>query len=299
MRHHSFARTETYWAIEPRHFAPLFQPNAEITVQAARPTDDEQYVLRDGVAIIDIAGVMTKGQTLYTMIFGGATMPTIERKVRLAAADSAVNAILLRIDSPGGTVAGVSDLADAVFEARRQKPVTAYISDMGASAAYYVASQADQIYSDVDAMVGSIGVYLVVPDYSKAAENMGVKVHVVKAGDNKGAGTPGTPVTDEQLAEFQREVNQLNETFVDAVARGRGWSTEKVAAVNDGRVHVGRYAQSLGLVDGVMAINDVMRRLRAQSLNPSKKPISWRRVAGQNPLLHKEDSNESITAKVS
>ena len=89
-------------------------------------------------------------------------MSDAQRLVEQAAEDPVVAAILLRVDSPGGTVAGVSDLAEAVYAARKVKPVSAYISDLGASAAYYIASQAQRLYADSDALVGSIGVYSVV-----------------------------------------------------------------------------------------------------------------------------------------
>lgn len=258
----SGVRTDIYWGIDSRHFAPLFADRGNIAL-GMRPSGGNEpgYVIRDGVAVIDVAGPLNKGGSLYQMVFGGYTMPELEQQVRQAAADNAVSAIMLRIDSPGGTVAGVSDLADAVYEARQAKRVVAYVSDMAASCAYYIASQADEIYADRDAIVGGIGVYLVVPDYSQMAEEQGVKVHVIKAGENKGAGVPGAPVTDEHLAEFQREVNQLNETFVDAVARGRGWSIADVEKLNDGRVHVGRHAESLGLIDGIATFSETMERL--------------------------------------
>ena len=276
-------RPEAFWAIEPRHF-PSAKVANEVAAEARAASDidrERKYAIQDGIAVIDIAGVMMKGESMYSWWFGSPTIPQIERQVRDAAADAAVNTILLRIDSPGGTVAGTSDLADAVFEARKQKPVIAYISDLGASAAYYVASQADRIYCDTDAMVGSIGVYLVIPDFSKYYEEEGIKIHVIRAGENKGAGTPGAPVTDAHIAEFQREVDQLNEMFVEAVSRGRGWTVERASKLNDGRVHVGRYAVDLGLVDAVKSFDSTMRELRAESLRPSGSLSTWRRVAAQ------------------
>lgn len=276
-------RVEAFWAIEPRHF-PNPASESGIPAESRAGIDvarETRYELQDGIAVIDIAGAMMKGESLYSWFFGSPTIPQIEAQVRAAANDPAVNAILLRIDSPGGTVAGTSDLADAVFEARKTKRVVAYISDLGASAAYYVASQADEIYCDTDAIVGSIGVYLVVPDYSKLFEKEGITTHVIRAGENKGAGTPGAPVTDAHIAEFQREVDQLNEMFVEAVSRGRGWTVERASKLNDGRVHVGRYAVDLGLVDAVKSFDNTMRELRAESLRPSGSLSTWRRVAAQ------------------
>lgn len=295
-------RLESYWAIEPKAFAPLIGRPVDLSITprvAHSETRDGGYTIQNGVAVIDLSGAMSKYPTLFQMIFGvGQTIGDVEAQVRAAAADAAVNAILLRVDSPGGTVAGTSDLADAVFEARRKKTVYAYISDMGASAAYYVASQADRVYADADAMVGSIGVYLVVPDYSKMAEAEGVKVNVVRAGEGKGAGVPGTPVTESQLADCQREVDQLNEVFVENVARGRNWPVERVMKLNDGRVHVGRHAQALGLIDGIRTMDETLSELMGQSLGQQQGVYSWRHDA-EPEASFKEDSHESKVATVS
>jgi len=257
-----------WWAILPRALEQTFAQRAQLGAAAPRAQigfgseEQESYQLRDGVAVIQLVGVLTKGGGWWA----DSSMMDVQAQVERAAADPAVNAILLRIDSPGGTVAGVSDLAEAVYAARQKKPVTAYISDLGASAAFYVASQAGRIYGDTDAMVGSIGVYCVVPDFSEMAAKEGIKIHVVKAGAMKGAGQPGTAITEEQLADFQREIDQLNETFVDAVARGRGWPRQKVQALNDGRVHVGTYAVANGLLDGVMSFEQALEGLKTQTV---------------------------------
>lgn len=230
---------------------------------AALAAAEERYPVVNGVAIVDVQGVLAKSRAWWA----DTSMSDAQRLVEQAAEDPVVAAILLRVDSPGGTVAGVSDLAEAVYAARKVKPVSAYISDLGASAAYYIASQAQRLYADSDALVGSIGVYSVVTDWSKFFAEQGIKVHVVKAGALKGAGTLGTEITDEHLADWQREVEQLNETFVEAVARGRGWSREKVSEVNDGRVHVGRYAVRAGLVDEIASFGTVVQRLTAEAAN--------------------------------
>jgi len=254
---------------------------------AGRDSAPEKYAVNRGVAVIDIAGVLTKHPTIWQMIFGGATMQDMAAQIQAATKDRKVKSILLRIDSPGGTVAGVSDLADAIYKARQSKRVVAYISDLGASGAYCAASQADAIYADVDAMVGSIGVYLVVDDLSKMAEDRGIKVHVIKAGEHKGDGVAGAEVTSSQIKEFQRTVDQLAETFVDAVARGRGWDRQRVEKLADGRVHVGVHAQQLGLVDGIRSLDEVVAEMqngtggtaRAQA---RRVPLSQRSLGAAN-----------------
>lgn len=266
----------TYWAILPTAFDPAWIGPRALAGRAPRLEEAERYALVDGVAIVDVAGPLTKSAG-----WSGPGMQILTRQVQAAAADGAVNAILLRIDSPGGTVAGVSDLSEAVYAARKQKPVVSYISDTGASAAYHVAAQADRIYSDTDALVGSIGTYMVVPDFSQWAEANGVKVHVIRAGAMKGAGVPGAPVTEEHLADFQRTIDEINETFLAAVARGRGMKADVVRELADGRVHVGANAAAVGLTDGVRPWDDVLNEVRAQSLGQLPRDMSWSRVAGQ------------------
>jgi signal peptide peptidase SppA len=225
----------------------------------------------DGVAIIRASGVLVKTLDWGALFMGAgpASLPQIEKQINDAATDSSVKAIVLAIDSPGGTVAGTAEAADAVYRARQVKPVVAIIQDMGASGAYYLASQASKIYANRAAVVGSIGVYCVVPDFSKMAEMEGVKINIVKAGEMKGAGEAGTVVTEPQLAEMQRRINQLAETFIAAVARGRGWTTEKALAMADGRVHVGVHAQDVGLIDGIKTLDEAVAELagRAPSMN--------------------------------
>jgi signal peptide peptidase SppA len=145
------------------------------------------------------------------------------------------------------------------------KPCYAYVEDLAASAAYWIASQCDKVFANSTAMVGSIGTYMTVQDYSAAAAQCGVKVHVVRAGAMKGVGTPGTEVTAEHLGELQRLVNDLNAQFVSAVGTGRKLSAESAQALADGRVHVGRNALSLGLIDGIQSFDSTLATLKAMS----------------------------------
>src|SRR5690606_13420747 len=161
--------------------------------------DDRTYAVHNGIAVINIAGPMMKGGSS----FGGASTVRTRRDIRQAVADDAVSGIMLHIDTPGGTVAGAADLAAEVREARRKKPVRAHISDLGASAAYWIASQAESITANETALIGSIGAVAVVQDTSGMAEKAGITVHVLSTGKHKGAFAPGSKVTEEQLAEVQ------------------------------------------------------------------------------------------------
>lgn len=211
------------------------------------------------VAIIAIRGTLMKQETSFS---SGTSTVAARKVIRAAASDSSITSILLKIESPGGTVAGTKELADEVKAAAKVKTVWAYIEDLGASAAYWIGSQASRISTNQTGLVGSIGTFMVVHDLSEMAAKEGVKVHVVRAGEFKGAGTPGTAVTDEHLKNYQTIVNDLNEHFLKAVAEGRSLSLEKVRNLADGRVHVGDAAKSLGLVDAVESFDDTLRALK-------------------------------------
>ncbi len=205
------------------------------------------------ISVIDIRGTMTKrGSSLSS---AGSTV-RLRREVRQAAADPNIDGIMLRIDSPGGTVAGTADLAAEVAAANKKKPVYAFAEDTTASAAYWVASQAAKVYANNrTAKIGSIGTLLVLYDFSGAAEKEGIRPVVVKTGELKGVGVPGAPVTADQETYLQQLVDETQTEFSAEVATGRNLSADKVAAVATGRVYSAVEAQSLGLIDGIASFD--------------------------------------------
>lgn len=230
-------------AKEPRAAVELYQPT-----KAAG----------GAVAVIDLRGPMMKQ---VSSLSGGTSTVAARRQIRHAAADNEVGSILLRIDSPGGTVAGTMDLAQEVAAAAKRKRVEAYIEDMGASAAYWIASQASKVWANDTALVGSIGTYAVLYDLSELAKTEGIKVHVVRAGEFKGMGEPGTEISEKHLAEVQRIVNELNSHFLAGVQAGRRMKAERVKELADGRVHIGQAAVTEGLIDGVQSFDAVLAAL--------------------------------------
>jgi signal peptide peptidase SppA len=228
-------------------------------------------VMPGGVAVIHATGPLMKYASSFS---GGTSTAVLRRQIRNAANDEEVAAIILRIDSPGGTVAGTADLAADVRAAAKRKPTVAYIEDLGASAAYWLASQCREIFSNATALVGSIGTFAVVHDFSGAAAQEGIKVHVLRAGEHKGAGTPGTEITPEQLAEWQRLVDAHNEHFLSAVQKGRGISKTALSALADGRCHIGQAAVDLRLSDGVRTFDEVLFALRTDSKRKGNRAMT-------------------------
>jgi signal peptide peptidase SppA len=237
--------------------------SADADAQAASG-DRRMYPMEgDGVAVVRLRGPMMK---YVSSMNAGASTVFARRQIRQAVEDDQVGAILLEIDSPGGTVSGTMDLAQEVAKAAAKKPVYAFVEDLTASAAMWVASQATRIYANnPTALVGSIGTYAVLYDMSQRAEDLGIKVHVIKAGDHKGTGVAGTEITEEQLADAQRIVDALNAEFLNGVAQGRGLSVSEVQKIADGRVHPAAEAVGIKLVDAIKSYSDVIADLSSQS----------------------------------
>lgn len=258
------------WAIKPSHFRKMwatFREGAEMGRYAQRDPDAQSLSsveVKGDVAIVNVHGPMTKEDSVATSVFGGTSSKNARLALEQLARDDDVSAILLHIDSPGGTVAGTGDLADAVFKARQQKPVFAFIEDLGASAAFFVGSQATRVFANRHAQVGSIGVFAQVFDMSELFDEVGVKALIVKSAEHKGDFAMGTEVTEEQVEELQREINDMHALFVQTVARGRDMTEEEVEELADGRVHIASDAKELGLIDEVASFRSVMRTAQTQ-----------------------------------
>lgn len=230
----------------------------DIAPSAAR-AGEKPYDMRDGIACFDLTGPMTKNGSSWG---GGGSTAQLRRLIEVAANDAEVKGALIRVDSPGGSVAGTDDLARAVSAFARKKPIYAYIEDLGASAAAWVSFQATKVFANPTALVGSLGTYSVVYDMSRRAENDGIKVSVLSTGKYKGAGTPGAPVTDEQIANFQQTVDDLNEHFISAVSRGRNMPKGRTRELFTGEIHGATKALELGLIDGVSSYGQVFQQVR-------------------------------------
>lgn len=225
-------------------------------------------VAEGGIAVIEIMGMMSKyGSSLGDMPHGTLG---VRRAIRNAVADQAIKGIVLRVESGGGAVTGTDDLADEVYRARDIKPVVAFVEDIGASAAYWVASQASRVIANRSAEVGSIGVYQVVRDYSAAAAIDGVKIHMIRSGKYKGIGTPGAEITPEQIQYLQSGVDEVHGAFVDAIAAGRKMDREAIAEIADGRVYVAKKAKEIGLIDAIGSFNSAVNEA-AQLAAPNRR----------------------------
>lgn len=221
---------------------------------AARPA----FVLHQGVALIKIRGFMDK------QAFFSDETSTIDvvNALKMATRDRAVGAIMLVLDTPGGSVDGISELEDALVEARAAKPLIAQVDGMAASAGYWAASQAESIFAGRLDQVGSIGVRMALWDDSKYYEDQGMKLVVIDTGEHKSAGIYGAPITKEQIAEFQKTVDIYFESFKNAIVRGRGMAMKVLKPLADGRVFIGQEAVDNGLIDGIQTFEETFNQVR-------------------------------------
>jgi signal peptide peptidase SppA len=251
----------------PRLHSEAFSEHIK-AVHAVQPSNVGTAVNKSGsVRAIEISGTMMKKVSSFS---DGTSTVAVRRQIENAANDADVNAIILHIDSPGGTVSGTQDLAQEVAKANKIKPVFAYIEDMGASAAYWAASQAGKVYAaNKTTLIGSIGAFFGIYDISKWAEANGIKPILFTTGQFKTI-FPGQEVSKEQIDYLQSRVNQMQEQFNGAVTAGRKMTAAELKAVTDGKVYIAEEAVQFRLADGIKTFNEVVAEAEAAS-NPGNR----------------------------
>lgn len=223
------------------------------------------------VAVIPIHGIISQRSNMFSEFSGGTSTEALAAQIRQAVNDPGIKSIVLDVDSPGGAVAGVDELASVLFQARKKKKITAVVNCQCASAAYYIASQATEIVASPSSDTGSIGVYCIHEDDSALLEKMGVKLTLIKFGENKAEGFSGEPLQESAHAHFKESVDNAGEMFEKAVARGRKISQDEVhSKFGQGRMFDAKKAVKIGMVDRVASFDEVLEELgvsRSGSLN--------------------------------
>ncbi|HXA48340.1 MAG TPA: S49 family peptidase [Burkholderiaceae bacterium] len=221
------------------------------------------YDVKDGVAMIDVSGTLVQKSSFLRPFSGMLGYNAIRHNFLAALDDDDVRAIALSIDSPGGEVSGCFDLVDLIYNARSIKPTLAILSESAYSAAYAIASACEQVTVPRTGGTGSVGVICMHIDQSKAIDQAGLAVTIIKYGDRKADGNQFTPLSDEALSRFQAEVDEMGELFVTTVARNRNLP---VATVRDTQAttFLGAAGVEIGFADAVMAPDEAFRSLLAE-----------------------------------
>lgn len=264
----------TRWSAgDPPSEEALFQVNTDKVLRDTR----KQFAAASagsGIAVLPLYGVVTQRGNMVDDISGPGSTSTqrFTDALRQVLADDTVGQILIDIDSPGGSVYGVSELASEIIKARAQKPVVAVANSLAASAAYWIGCSASEFYVTPGGEVGSIGVWQAHFDYSKAFEEEGVKPTLISAGKFKVEGNPYIPLDPEAQAFMQSRVDDYYGAFIKAVAKGRGVSVSDVRdGMGEGRVLGADAALAQKMVDGIATFDDVLARMQksARSSQPA------------------------------
>lgn len=292
---------ESPWLVTPGMLATICEivnlrvqgvrlSNEEISQRVAVARRDRVVSQGDGdIAVIPIVGVMIPRADLFSEMSGAVSTQRIGQVFQQAVADPGVSAIVLDIDSPGGMAAGTPELADLIFQSRGRKPIVAVANSLAASAAYWVATAADELVVSPSGEVGSIGVLSAHVDHSRYMEQAGLQVTYISAGKYKTEGNPYEPLGAEAREYFQAQADDIFNQFVRSVARHRNTSVETVRNdFGEGRTRLSRQAVSTGMADGVETLPQVIARLakpkRGQSGAAAEMPATPGAIDGTGDM---------------
>jgi protease-4 len=235
------------------------------------------------VAAIDVSGPIVSGEAPQFDITGSAAVAASDDIVRLikrAARDPQVKAIVLRVDSPGGSVIASDEIYNALKNAG--KPVVVHMGALAASGGYYVSMAADHIVAHPDTLTGSIGVISEFTNLEGLYEKLGLKSAIIKSGENKDFGASTVPFTDEDRRLWQAVVDEVYDSFITIVAENRGMPVEEVRKLADGRIYTGRQAYAARLVDQLGYFDDAVDKAASLGgISGEPRVIEYRR---QTPL---------------
>lgn len=280
------AVAETPWAILPSALSTILEIvslraqgrrfseteiQERIALNAAARTSRGAYVAGT-VAVIPIYGVIVPRATLFTQISGGCSLDEFTQNLRDAVGDEQISAVLLDVNSPGGSVEMLTEAAAVMRDLRGTKPIAAIANATCASGALWLASQCDEISATPSAMYGSQGVIAVHEDISAALALEGVKPTIVTAGRYKAEFTELMPLSEEAHARLQQLVDDSNKTFRADIAKGRGTTVKTVGdTYGQGRMFTAREALDAGMIDRIETFEQAFTRL-AKGGGKTSKP---------------------------
>ncbi|WP_347271808.1 S49 family peptidase [Rhizorhabdus histidinilytica] len=259
----------TLWAMHPDALSDLL---AQLTITAKLPDSVKALAtmmggakdakapadpIRDGSTLV----VPVQGPTSPKGSYGGTSTERLTQIVLEAGDDPKIGAIVLPIMSPGGLVFGNAEVGDAIYSVRAKKPIIGVASPYAFSAAHWIGTQCSAFFASTSGEVGSVGVRGGHVDISGFEDKIGMKTTLIASSPEKIAGHPYGPLSEEDRAEMQADIDACNQTFVAAIARGRGIPAADVPKIHgEGRTFSAATAAQLGITDGVMTLRDVIAK---------------------------------------
>lgn len=253
------------------------------------------------VALIDVSGLIVNEH--IGPLFGDSENPVslFSEKLDAAARDANVKAVVLRINSPGGTVQATEAMYNYLRRFRKQagKPVIACITDVGASGGYYLACGSQRILCQPSSITGSIGVMIQTVNFEGTMKMLGIKVDAVTSGELKAMGSPLKKLTEQERQIFQDMVNEFYEQFVQVVAEGRsGLDADKVRKLADGRVLTGRQAVQAGLVDQIGYLQDAVADAKKAAGISKAKVVMYHRPLGYRANVYSSAPDDAPAMQI-
>ena len=266
---------------------PITEKLDESTVKA------DAGIFLPKIALVDIDGILANQRKSGLLGEEENPMALAVEKLEKAAKDNAVKAVVLRINSPGGSVTASDILYRQILKVRQGsdkhpgKPVIAMLMDVGASGGYYIACAADEIVAEPTAITGSIGVIMLNLNVKSLMEKIGVQTDAIKSGTNKDAGSIFRPLTPDERKIFQTLIDEFYGRFVDVVAKARTkLPRDKILELADGRVYSGEQAQKNGLVDQAGGLDLAIERAKELSKTPAARLVMYSRPGGYRATVY-------------
>ncbi len=267
-------------------------------VPADRELEEKTLIHEGGLApskivLIDVDGLITNGRKFELLGEGEHAVSLFTEKLDKAAADSSVKALIIRINSPGGSVTAsdlmYSELLRFKAVTKGKRPVVAVMMDVAASGGYYLACGADEIVAHPTTITGSIGVIMQMVRVQGTLQKIGMETDAIKSGKMKDAGSPFREMKPEERELFQNIVNQFFDRFVAVVARGRPTMDEaKIRELADGRVYTAQQALELGLIDRIGTLRDAIAGVKEKIVAKRVRVVTYQRPMGWKPNIYAE-----------
>lgn len=239
--------------------------------QPAVPVHVSGPLTGPAVAIVEISGAIVSGRAPLFSDLPLAAAEDVKDVIRWSAQDPDVEAILLVVNSPGGSVVA----SDVIYNELQnvQKPIVVLFGETAASGAYYVSMAGDYLIANPNSLVGSIGVISTFPNAEELLEKVGIEMNVLVSGEAKDFGSLYRDLTPEEREYWQGVLDEIHDNFVQLVVEGRGMGEEDVRALADGRVYTGRAALELGLVDALGYTQDAINMAATLGLIPGEPRV--------------------------
>ncbi len=271
----------------------------------ANKTLEEKTVISGGIlapkiAIVEVSGLLVDQQTNGLLTEGENPVALIKEQLDKARKDDRVKAVILRVNSPGGSVTASEMIHDEVmrFKAKSKKPVVAVLMDVAASGGYYTACAADRIIAYKSTITGSIGVIMQLFSLQGSLEALHMQTYAIKSGPFKDAGSPLRNLTPKERELFQNVVNQFYEQFLAVVAEGRPeLSKAKIKKLADGRIYTAEQAKADGLIDQIGSIYTAIDWLKAKTNHKKMSVVVYHRPMQWKSTVYSESPVEAPKAR--